>query len=91
MKIKFEVVGEIKCKQRPRISTINGYARAITPKETVMYENYIKTEYQRQAKQHYFGYQPLSIKVVAYFEPPQELKEQMEYLSQFDNVENTFV
>ena len=91
MEIKFEVVGEIKCKQRPRMTTINGYARAFPAKETVMYENYIRTEYERQCKDHYFGYVPLTIKVEAYFEPPQELKEHMEYLSKFHDVENKII
>lgn len=91
MEIKFEVIGEIKTKQRPRLTTINGYARAITPKETVMYENYIRTEYQRQCKNYYFGFVPLTIQVKAYFEPANDLKNQMQYLSEFYDVENKVI
>ena len=90
MEMTFEVVGEIKTKQRPRLTTINGYARAITPKDTVIYENYIRTEYQRQCN-WYFGCVPLSIKVTAYFEPPQALRQQMEFLAKYMNVENKVI
>ena len=91
MKAEFKVVGEIKTKQRPRLTTINGYARAITPKETVMYENYIKTEYQRQCERCYFGFNPISIEVRAYFEPSKDLREKLEFLSKYISTENVVI
>lgn len=91
MKVTFKVVGDIKTKQRPQLTTINGYSRAITPKETVMYENYIKSEYQRQCERYYFGFNPISINVVAYFEPSQDIRKKLEVISKYMDIENHFV
>ncbi|MBR3741002.1 MAG: RusA family crossover junction endodeoxyribonuclease [Clostridia bacterium] len=44
----FEILGEPKGKARPKFTTINGHAQAITPKQTVQYENLVKMEYQAQ-------------------------------------------
>lgn len=38
-----DVPGKIKGKGRPRFTVQDGYARAYTPKDTAVYENYIKT------------------------------------------------
>ena len=45
--ISFIVPGEPRGKQRPRMSTRTG--RAYTPKETLMYENLVKVQYQKSA------------------------------------------
>lgn len=37
--VSFVIEGEPMAKQRPRLSTFNGYARAYTPKDTERYEN----------------------------------------------------
>lgn len=91
MRVQFIVEGEIKSKQRPRLTTINGYARAITAKETVEYENLIRMEYQRQCKGYYFGLLPLQIRVEAYFKPPKDIKNQMEYVSKLECMENKVI
>ena len=92
MTVQFEVVGSIKTKQRPRARVVNHkYAQVYTPQETIMYENYIRSEYQRQVKNGYFGQVPLAISVVAYFEPSAKLKERMEQLSKYMNLENKVI
>lgn len=50
----FVILGEPKGKQRPKFTTINGHARAITPKQTIAYENLVVLEYRTQAGGHYF-------------------------------------
>ena len=48
MKVSFTVAGEPKGKGRPRFSKVGDRMIARTPADTVVYENYIKVEYQRQ-------------------------------------------
>lgn len=49
MEIKrFVIYGEPRGKERPKFSTINGHARAITPKKTVNFENLVRMEYHAQ-------------------------------------------
>lgn len=44
-KIEFSVPGKPFGKQRPRVVTRGGFARAYTPKETVNYENLVRKKY----------------------------------------------
>ena len=46
--IEFKVMGKIKGKQRPRVSTFGGFARAYTPKETIEYENLVRLSFLEQ-------------------------------------------
>lgn len=85
MKVTFKVLGEIKSKQRPNITTINGKARGITPYQTIVYENYIREQYAEQCDNYSFGDKPVAIKVIAYFSPSQEIRKQMEYLKGLNN------
>lgn len=48
MKIEFTVPGPPQGKGRPRFSTFNGHVTARTPQQTVIYENLVRLEYQRQ-------------------------------------------
>lgn len=48
MKAKFVVLGEPQGKGRPKFSRVGNHVQTRTPDETVIYENLIKTEYQRQ-------------------------------------------
>lgn len=48
MKIVIVVEGKIKGKARPRV--FNGHA--MTPKDTVSYENWVKTCYQQQCNEY---------------------------------------
>ncbi len=71
---KFVVKGEIKTKQRPRATVINGHARVYPAKDTIIYENYIRSEYQRQCGDYYFGDKPLAVDVKVYFKVNKELE-----------------
>lgn len=51
MKISFIVNGEPMAKQRPRVSTYGGFARAYTPKETINYENKVLMCYKEALKE----------------------------------------
>ena len=48
--IRFIVNGEPMAKQRPRVTTFNGYARAYTPKDTLNYENKVLMCYKEAIK-----------------------------------------
>lgn len=65
----FKVINEIKTKQRPRARVVNGkYAKIYTPKDTISYENLIKTVYQNSGGL-FFGDSPLMMNIKAYFAP----------------------
>lgn len=51
----FTILGEPKGKQRPKFTTIAGHPRAITPQQTVNYENLVKLEYQAQCGNAFFS------------------------------------
>jgi Holliday junction resolvase RusA-like endonuclease len=71
MKVSFTVLGEPQGKGRPRFSTIAGHVQARTPKETVLYENLIRTEYQRQLSNTRFpDDEMLTMCVKAYYSIP---------------------
>lgn len=72
MECRFKVVGEIKTKQRPRATVINGFARVYTPKDTTNYENYVRSEYQRQNGE-YFSDKPLVAVLKAYYKAPENI------------------
>ena len=48
MKVTFQVLGEPKGKQRPRVVHNGAFSKAYTPKETVIYENLVRWSYQQQ-------------------------------------------
>lgn len=58
------VEGKIKGKARPRL--FNG--RAITPVDTVNYENWVRLCYQQQKGEHLEG--PIRARIVAYYKIP---------------------
>lgn len=69
MEISFIVNGEPMAKQRPRVSTFNGYARAYTPKETLNYENRVLMCYKQVHNDTLIAYptQMLAVTIEAYF------------------------
>ena len=75
--VRFKIVGEIQTKQRPRATIRGGYARVYTPKDTIMYENYIKSEYQRQVSK-WFGNEPLKVEIKCYFKANKEIAKYIE-------------
>lgn len=58
------VEGKIKGKARPRV--FNG--RAVTPKDTVNYENWVRLNYKEQSGKHLEG--QIKAKIIAYYKIP---------------------
>ena len=73
MECKFRIIGEVLTKQRPRATVQGNHARVYTPAQTIHYENYIRSEFQRQCPDVHFGNKPLIAVVYAYFKPTGEL------------------
>lgn len=71
--VVFTVLGEPSGKGRPRFSGYTGangktYARAYTPKKTVMYENLVKLEYEKQCGEFRFpDGAMLDMRIMAYY------------------------
>ncbi len=73
-KVKFTILGEPAGKGRPRSSVFNGKIVVRTPKETVLYENLVRTEYRRQVGNFKFDDgQPLDLRVMAYYGIPKSV------------------
>lgn len=75
--VKFTVYGEPKAKGRPRVSVRKSgdgkstFARAYTPKQTVIYENQVKLEYENQCGSYRFPDDAmLDIRIFAYYGIP---------------------
>lgn len=64
---EIKIVGEIKTKQRPRAAMSGEHARVYTPKDTIYYENYIKTLFLEKYKDSNFDNLPLSVYIKCYF------------------------
>ena len=78
--VKFTVYGEPKAKGRPRVSVRKSsdgtktFARAYTPKETVIYENQVKIEYENQCGAYRFPDDAmLDIRIFAYYGIPKSV------------------
>lgn len=58
-------------KQRPKSTSINGYIRTYTPKETVNYESMVVSAYKEQYQDPIFGVgDEIHATIVAYFKIP---------------------
>lgn len=79
MKAQFVIKGQIKTKQRPKATTIGGHARVYTPKDTIVYENYIKTCYQTQCDGIYFQDSPLVVNMLVLFKAPKDKEKYLDY------------
>lgn len=66
MKINFIIQGKVQAKQRPRFNGKFAY----TPKETVAYENWVKTCYLEKYRGQKPLEKPLKVKIIAYYEIP---------------------
>ena len=71
MMVHFTIPGEPKGKQRPKFTTIAGHAKAITPKDTVSYENLVKMEYHSQSGLYFADQEPVYILIDCYMSMPQ--------------------
>ena len=68
-RIKFTILGNPNGKGRPRFSTRTGHA--YTPKNTVMYENLVRTEYSLQCDGFMFDdASMLDMRILAFYEIP---------------------
>lgn len=71
MKVKFTVRGDPQGKGRPRFARVGNHVQTRTPDETALYENLIKTEFQRQCgSAHFPDDAQLDLRVIAYFQVP---------------------
>ena len=75
--VRFTVYGEPKAKGRPRVSARKSgdgertFARAYTPKQTVIYENQVKLEYENQCGSYKFPDDAmLDVRIFAYYGIP---------------------
>ena len=66
----FTIDGKPFGKQRPRVTTKGAFAHAYTPKETAEYEELVRTAYKTQCVGKFPKDIPLSLTIVAVFEPP---------------------
>ena len=71
MRAKFIVAGEPHGKGRPQFSTYGGHVHARTPQKTVVYENLVRLEYQRQCGKIRFADDAmLRVEINAYYSIP---------------------
>lgn len=71
MEIEFTVPGEPKAKQRPRFANVGGYTRTYTPKQTQLYENLVRLEYERATDGYrYADDAMLLMRIEAYYSIP---------------------
>lgn len=62
-------------KQRPRFCRINGRSITYTPKQTVEYENQIRSIYSKVANFKFERCVPLEVAILALFEPPKSISQ----------------
>lgn len=78
MKVKFTIPGEPKGKGRPR-GTRDGHM--YTPKDTVYYENLVKTSYFQQCRAKPIDKDvPLDVRITAYFQIPESTSKKRKLL-----------
>ena len=71
-RVLFEVLGKPQGKQRAKVSTFGGFARAYTPEQTVSYENRIILSYKQALNggKTPFWETPVSVKIIAHHAIP---------------------
>lgn len=70
--VKFEVLGEPRGKQRPRMCRVNGKTVTYTPKPTKDYEQKVKSSYNATTKKFFDIDVPLEVDIKAYFSIPKK-------------------
>ena len=69
--VTFIIPGNPKGKGRPRVVNRGGFSKAYTPKDTAMYENLVRVEYELQTKRYRFDDDvALEMVIDAYYEIP---------------------
>lgn len=87
MIVKFTVLGEVRSKQRPRATIINGHARVYTPKDTVMYENLVRYAYQEQVGKKLEG--AIEMRCKFYFPIPKSVSKKQRALMETETIPHT--
>ena len=70
MKVKFEVLGVPRSKQRPRVCNFRGRKFSYTPKTTKDYENLIKSSYLAVSQKFWSKDLPVKMDIVAFLPIP---------------------
>ena len=71
MEVRFTVKGEPQGKGRPKFARVGDHVKTRTPDQTVIYENLIRTEFQRQCGHKRFPDDAqLDMRVMAYYQVP---------------------
>ena len=66
--VKLTILGEPKGKMRPYATTVNGFTRSFTPKETLNYENKVINEYRQKYSDMLFEpHKEIWATIIAYF------------------------
>lgn len=74
MKVSFYIPGEPKGKGRPQFSKVGKFVKARTPDDTVIYENLVKMEYQKQCGNAKFEDDDmLEMRIYAYYSIPKSV------------------
>lgn len=70
--MKFAIIGKPQGKQRARVSTFGGYAKAYTPQETVAYENRIMYAFKQavDGKTSPYWEMPVIVQIRAFYGIP---------------------
>lgn len=87
MIVKICVLGEVRSKQRPRATVINGHARVYTPKDTVMYENLVRYAYQEQVGRKLEGV--IEMKCKFFFPIPKSVSKKQRALMETETIPHT--
>ena len=85
MKIYFNIPGKVQAKQRPRFTGKFVY----TPKQTVEYENWIKTCFLDKYRGMQPFENPLKVKIIAYYEIPKSTSKKKEAEMLQENISPT--
>ena len=80
MEIRFTIPGNPRGKQRPRLCKFNGKNYAYTPKETVNYEDLVKSSYLAEYNLCFEKDVPLEVLILAAFSIPKKIKKGLKSL-----------
>ena len=72
MRVRFRVPGEPVGKARPRVVRNGGFSRTFTPEKTVVYENLVKVEFQRQGGRMLKD-GPVAVRIMAVYAIPKSV------------------
>ena len=79
--VNFIIPGNPKGKGRPRVVSHNGFSKAYTPKDTAVYENLVRVEYELQTKRYRFDDDvALEMVIDAYYEIPKSVSKKKKEL-----------